>query len=185
MILMLLIVIDFGRLFMSYVTLTNTTRVAANFGATAPGNFTGTPNTTTYDAIVAHEADALNCELQPDAGGHNPPIPTFPNGSGLSGVSVSNMTCNFTLLTPILSGFFGGSLPMSASSQFPVRTGAIANIGGSTTLPPPGSPVADFIFTGVVGGTINGSGNVTGTVAGLGRRDQSVHERRHLRVVVG
>ena len=33
---------------------------------------------------------------------------------------------------------------------------------GSTTLPPPGSPVADFTFAGVTGGTIDGAGNVTG-----------------------
>src|SRR5262245_40091134 len=69
--------LDFGRLFMSYVTLNNVTRVAANFGALNPSNFTGTPNTTTYDSIVNREAAGLNCPLVADGGGHNPPIPTF------------------------------------------------------------------------------------------------------------
>lgn len=161
LLLLLLITLDFGRLFMSYVTLTNVTRVAANFGATAPEAFTGTPNTTIYDAVVGREAAGLNCTLQP-AGGYSTPIPTYPNGIGLGAKSVATMTCNFTLLTPLMTAFFGGPLPISASSEFPIRTGAIANIGGSTTLPPPGSPQALFSFTGVAGGSIDSSGNVSG-----------------------
>ena len=134
---LLLITLDFGRLFMSYITLTNTTRVAANYAAVNPGAFTGTPNTTTYDAIVARESAGLNCELQDDAGGNNPPIPTFTaNGlgkqTGLGATAVSAMTCDFTLLTPFISTFFGGPLPISASAEYPIHVGAIANIGSGT-----------------------------------------------------
>jgi len=163
LILCLLIVIDFGRLFMSYVTLTNVTRIAANYGATDPKSFTGTPNTATYDSVVSRETAGLNCTLRTDGTGHNPPIPTYPNGTALGNMSVATMTCDFSLVTPLLNRFFGGALPITTSAQFPIRTGAIANIGGSTTIPPPGSPVADFTFSGVTGGTINGSGDVTGT----------------------
>ena len=152
LILLLLVTLDFGRLFMSYITLTNTTRVAANYGATNPGNFTGTPNTTTYDAIVNGESAGLNCVLH-GSGGFNPPLPTFPTGTGLSGKSVAEMDCDFTLLTPFMTAFFGGPLTISAKSEFPIRTGAIANIGGSTTLPPPGSPLAAFNFINVGGGS--------------------------------
>ena len=165
LVLLLLVTLDFGRLFMSYITLTNTTRVAANYGATNPGAFTGSPiDTTTYDAMVDRESAGLNCAMQPDGGSppRNPPIPTYPNGTGLSGTSVAAMTCEFSLLTPFVTAFFGGPLPISASAEFPIRTGAIENIGGVITLPPPGSPVADFDFTGVSGGTIDGAGNVSG-----------------------
>jgi PKD repeat protein len=161
--LMLLITLDFGRLFMSYVTLNNVTRVAANLGALDPGSFTGgTPNTTTYDAVVARESVGLNCDINPE-GGHNPPIPTYPDGSALGKTSVVTMTCDFALLTPFISSFFGATVPVSAEARFPVRTGAIAAIGGTTTVPPPGGASADFNFTGVSGGTVNGSGNVDGT----------------------
>lgn len=161
--LMLLITLDFGRLFMSYVTLNNVTRVAANLGALDPGSFTGgTPNTTTYDAVVARESVGLNCDLQA-AGGHNPPIPTYPDGAALGKTSVVAMTCEFRLLTPFISSFFGATVPVSAEARFPIRTGAIASIGGTTTVPPPGGASADFSFTGVSGGTVNGSGNVEGT----------------------
>lgn len=162
LVLLLLVTLDFGRLFMSYITLTNTTRIAANYGATNPGKFTGTPDTTIYDAVVDRETVGLNCALQPDGDGNTPPIPTFPNGTGLSGTSVAEMTCDFSLITPLMTQFFGGPLPLSARAEFPIRTGAIANIGGTIVLPPPGSPQADFDFTGVSGGTIDGAGNVSG-----------------------
>ena len=72
------------------------------------------------------------------------------------------MTCKFSLLTPFITDLFGGPLAISAKSEYPIRTGAIANITGSTTLPPPGSPIAAFDFTSVSGGTIDGAGNVSG-----------------------
>ena len=161
LLLMLLITLDFGRLYLSYVTLNNVVRVAANYGALAPGAFTGTPDTTTYDAVVGRESAGLNCDLRA-VGPYNPPIPTYPSGTQLGGTSVAAMTCDFSLLTPLIGTFFGGSLPISAQAEFPIRTGAVANIGGSTGIVPPGSPVAAFSFVGVTGGTVNGSGNVTG-----------------------
>jgi PKD repeat protein len=157
---LLLITLDFGRLFMSYISLTNTTRVAANFGSVSPNSFPA--DTTTYNAVVNRESPGLNCDLRPDAGLHNPPIPTYPTGKGLSGKSVVTMTCDFSMLTPFLTDFFGGPLAITAKAEFPIRTGAIASIDGTVVLPPPGSPSAGFDFTGVSGGTINGSGNVSG-----------------------
>ena len=103
------------------------------------------------------------------------------------------MTCDFSPLTPLVGAIVGAPFPISVEARFPVRTGAIANIGGSSTLPPPGSPFAAFTVTGVTGGTVDGSGNVTGTAPvtvsvldgfgqradvrlGLGRR---LHPRLH------
>ena len=163
LILAMLIVLDFGRLFFSYVTLNNASRIAANFGATDPGAFTGTPDTATFNAVVLRETAGLNCKLRADSKGNNPPLPTYPNGTGLGAMSVETMTCDFNLITPVIGQIVGGKLPISATAQFPVRTGAISNIGGTTNVPPPGSPVADYTFTGVSGGTVGGSGNVTGT----------------------
>ncbi len=154
LILLLLITLDFGRLFMSYITLTNTTRVAANYGALNPGPV----DLSIYNPVVRRESVGLNCALPDPA---NPPIPTLV-GIGLAGKSVSTMTCNFSMLTPFLTNFFGGPLPITAKAEFPVRTGPIANVGGGVIIPPPGSPVAAFNFTGVSGGTIDGIGNVSG-----------------------
>jgi PKD repeat protein len=163
LLLLLLITLDFGRLFMSYVTLNNTVRIAANFGALNPGNFGTPPNTTTYDQVVNREVGSLACPIDADGAGNKPPIPTYPTGKGLGDDAVVQMTCQFSPLTPLIGAIVGAPFPISAEARFPVRTGAIANISGSSTLPPPGSPFADFSFTGVTGGTVDGSGNVTGT----------------------
>ena len=123
LLLMMLITVDFGRLFLSDVTLNNVVRVAANYGSVNPNAFTGTPSLGTYNDVVGAESTGLNCDLKADAGGHNPPIPTYPNGSGLSGRSVATMTCEFALLTPIIRDFFGGKLPISASQSFRCELG--------------------------------------------------------------
>jgi len=160
LLILLLITIDFGRAFMSYVTLTNATRVAANFGSLDPSAFTGTPpSTAAYDVVVGRETAGLNCNLQ-DSGGNLLPIPTITGGLG--GKSVVKMTCDFLFITPLLTSFFGGPLPISASAEFPIRTGAIANIGGTPVVPPPGAPQAAFSFVNVNGGVVDASGNVTG-----------------------
>ena len=74
------------------------------------------------------------------------------------------MTCDFSLLTPFMTAFFGGPLPISAKAEFPIRTGAIANIGGTTTCHRPARRSRRSNFTNVSGGTIDGSGNVSGRV---------------------
>jgi PKD repeat protein len=166
LLLMFVITLDFGRLFFSYVTLQNVARVAANFGATNPDAFTGTPNTTTYDKVVGREIAGLNCDLIGRGGSNNPPLPPLPTFSGSGGLgssSVAVMTCDFAFLTPLVTNFFSGPLAITTKSEFPVRTGAIANIGGTTTVPAPGGVVADFDFTGVSNGAVDGAGNVTGT----------------------
>ena len=160
--LLLLITLDFGRLFMSYITLNNEARIAANYGATNPGAFTGTPNLTTYNALLTREGAGLNCAMKTVAG-HNPPIPTYPTGTDLGDTSFASLTCDFTLLTPFMTAFFGGPLPITATAEYPIRTGAVANISGTTVLPPPGSPIAAFVFSNVSGGSIDGSGNVSGS----------------------
>ena len=66
------------------------------------------------------------------------------------------------MLTPFVTAFFGGPLPISASAEFPIRTGAIENIGGVVTPATARLTIADFDFTGVSGGTIDGAGNVSG-----------------------
>jgi PKD repeat protein len=159
--LLLLGTLDAGRLFMSWITLNNVVRVAANYAASDPNGFSQQD----YADLVNREDAGLNCAVQADASGNNPPLPTYPSGTSLSGSAVAAMSCKFTLLTPLMASLFGGPITMSSSAQFPIRSGAIANVSGSTTLPPPGALQASFSFVNVSGGTIDGSGNVTGTAA--------------------
>jgi PKD repeat protein len=167
--LLLLITIDFGRLFLSYVSLNNTARVAANYGSLNVGPYTsGSTVLTTYNTTVTAEGGTFadTCPIDNAAGNpdpNNPPVPTYPDGNGLGAISQATMTCRFSFLTPFISAFFGGSLPMSATAQFPIRTGALASIGAGTGVPVIVPPVANFSFIDVSGGTVDGSGNVDGS----------------------
>lgn len=123
LLLILMFALDFGRVFYSWVTVTNASRVAANYAATNPDQ---TYPNADYTAVVQGETpDDAICPViantydptfvdGPDAG-------TFNRDLGDSArVSVS---CNFRILTPIIGSILSNSLVVSASSTFPIRPG--------------------------------------------------------------
>ena len=146
---MLMIALDFGRVYLGYVNLQNLSRIAANFAANDPDAWQASPNATTqarYRDIVLNDARATNCDLP-----GNPDVvaaPTFEdrNGDGdtrdLGDLARVQLTCSFTLITPLISGIVGNPLAVSADAVFPIKNGlaqtAVAPGGSSSTggLPP-------------------------------------------------
>jgi Flp pilus assembly protein TadG len=123
--LMILFGIDFGRVFVGWVTLNNTIREAANFAAINPNAWT-TPGSATaqaeYVRLINAESAAINCTLP------NPlPNPTFPSGSTIGSPAVVSITCQFSLITPIVKNILGGQINVSASAAFPIRSGLIGD----------------------------------------------------------
>jgi PKD repeat protein len=125
--LLLLLVVDFGRAYMGWVELNNAARVAANYAAQNP---TG-PFGTAYASLVSTDATGSNCPLPSPI-----PAPTFPNGTQLGAQAQVTLTCQFHLIVSAFPGF-GQLLPnpatLSATAYFPVRT-------GSTPVVPPTCP---------------------------------------------
>lgn len=139
--LILLITIDFGRVFLGWVTLNNAARIAANYAAS------GTPplvpsQVTEYHQIVARETSGINCDTL------TVPDPTYdPTTPMVGGRAIASIKCTFHLITPFLGALFPGNvLPVSASSDFPIRSGVLANLvaGGP---PVAGAPNQDFTIT--------------------------------------
>ena len=123
--LMILFGIDFGRVFVGWVTLNNTIREAANFAAINP-NAWSTPGSATAQAefvrLINAESASINCTLP------NPlPAPTFPAGSTIGSPAVVSITCQFSLITPIVKNILGGQINVSASASFPIRSGLIGD----------------------------------------------------------
>jgi TadE-like protein len=156
--LMILFGIDFGRVFLGWVTLTNAVREAANFAAINPTAW-GTPGSSTaqaeYERLITDEAAAINCTLPATL-----PDPVFPNGTAIGSPAVVSITCDFGLITPLIGNIVGNPLDVSASASFPVRSGAIAGTPVGQSLPtgtpgatapqvtvPPGGPTATPIPT--------------------------------------
>lgn len=140
MLLLLLFAIDFGRVFLGWVELNNVAREAANFAAENPTAWNSVnPDTAAqaeYTALVNNDAAGINCTMPSPI-----PTPTFQNGvNGPNSIGqpvTVSLTCRFGILTPVISQIVGGSLPVSASAAFPIRSGAIAGIPVASTAPTP------------------------------------------------
>lgn len=115
--------VDFGRVFLGWVTLNNAVREAANFAAINPDAWTtpGSPSARAeFARLINAEAQGINCAMPATL-----PNPSFPNGTSIGSPSVVAITCRFSLITPIISNVLGNTINVSASASFPVRAGAI------------------------------------------------------------
>jgi hypothetical protein len=125
--------VDFGRVFLGWVTLNNAVREAANFAAVNPGAFQSPVDLT----VQAEYRRMINSEVQ-DINGTMPatlPDPTYPSGRSLGSPAVVAITCRFSLITPVISNILGNTINVSASASFPVRAGAINGVPVGGTLP--------------------------------------------------
>ena len=169
--LLMVMSLDFGRVFFGWVGLQNVVRIAANNAAANPEAFSAPYGSLTpsqrlqYDQYVdqiVREATGLNCAPLPQASPAptNIPAPSFDdfNGSGatdLGDFASVSMTCQFGLITPLANSVLGGGVTIGAKAEFPVRGAAVANLptpapsAGSSSAPTPspslgvcGPPVA-------------------------------------------
>jgi hypothetical protein len=130
---MILFGIDFGRVFMGWVTLNNAVREAANFAAINPTAWQGSGNASEkaeYARLINSESESINCTL-PDP----LPTPTFPSGTTIGSPATVAVTCSFSLITPLIKNILGDEIDVSASASFPVRSGFIAGTGFGGGLP--------------------------------------------------
>jgi hypothetical protein len=139
--LILLLGLDFGRVFFGWVGLTNATRIGASFAAAHPTAW-GSPGSATerasYNAQILADASALNCTLPGTL-----PTPTFAAGTDLGDTAQVSLTCTFTLITPIVSELLGNSITIAAESVFPIRAGVAGTTPISSPVPTPSpSPTA-------------------------------------------
>ncbi len=144
LILLLLFAIDFGRVFLGWVELTNVVRIGANFAALNPQGWEGAGNPALkarYNQLIIADARATNCRLPNPA---VPAPPTFPDASPnqytIGSRAVVSLTCKFHVITPFIGGIVGdsnGDVSVSATVTFPIRGGAIAGIPVNVVVPTP------------------------------------------------
>jgi PKD repeat protein len=153
LLLLLLIAIDFGRVYLGWINLQQMTRVAANYAAENASAW-DTPQDTAvlaaYQELVENDAAAINCEPQRNGSG-NLPGPAFIDGNFALGSRLQvQISCQFRILTPIISSIVGDSsdeLLLTASITYPIREGAVSDVlggGGPVVVTP---PEAEFFGT--------------------------------------
>ena len=153
--LLLVIAIDFGRIFYTYVQIHNAAREGAAVGVFAPTNTA---------QITSHAAGEKNGQGQR---GENAIVITTSctnavqapiacsvaeGGGGAGNTLTVNVSQPFTFLTPMISSFFGSTFQMNASATATVL-GYAASAGGSN----PGTcskPTASFVWVVTSGRTI-------------------------------
>jgi len=156
---LVMIGLDFGRVYLGYVNLQNMARIAANFAADNPDAWETPGNATVqaqYRNQILNDAKATNCVLPVVAGVTTVPTPTFTDAGGngspndVGDTASVAMTCTFRIATPLISAVVGtnGNLAVSASAVFPVKQGLTGTSGGSGS-----APTAAFIGTPTSGVT--------------------------------
>ena len=149
--LILMVGLDFGRVFLGWINLNNTARIAANFAATNAIALSGTGPVHTaavarYRQLVANDATAINCTLNPN------PVPDpaatpadlaalYPGGTALGQTAHVSIDCDFGVITPVISNILGQTVTVSASADFPIRQGVVSGGGGG------GPPGVEALFT--------------------------------------
>jgi PKD repeat protein len=147
--LLLLVAIDFGRVYLGWINLQQMSRIAA---ADAAGHATAwlTPGDPAerakYQQRIARDAEQINCRLPgpPAPAAPKIPDPVFAGGTALGAHVTVGIDCEFSVVTPIISTILGGTVLVSAETTFPVDEGAVATVpGGGVPISPP--PVAKFV----------------------------------------
>jgi PKD repeat protein len=131
--LLLLMAVDFGRLFFTYVQVSNAAREAAAYGATQPTDSAGmqaravqeknaqTQGEVALDAVITACANPAGTTIS---------CASAPGGSGPGNTLTVTIRQRFSFLTPFIDDFFGNNLRMSASATTAVL-GTAADTGGS------------------------------------------------------
>jgi hypothetical protein len=150
LVLVLVLALDFGRVFFGWVALNNVVRVAASDAGANPDAWDGVGPTEAakradYRAEVFEELTGIGCA--PAGGGSwsvaSVPDPTFTDVVNSTSpyepgdhASVK-LTCDFSFLTPLVGNILGNPLNISATAEFPVTSGLVAGVPLNDTGTPP------------------------------------------------
>jgi PKD repeat protein len=118
--------------YLGWINLQSMTRIAANLAANNPTAWSGGGDAAVqakYQNQIRNDAAATNCELPKAGGVPTAPAPTFSDAGGngsaedIGDEAHVSLSCTFYLITPGISNLLGGTVAVSASSMFPVKTG--------------------------------------------------------------
>jgi len=158
MLLLLMVALDFGRIYLGWINLQNMTRIAANYAANNPTAWsTGdVAAKNRYQKQILEDANATNCRLPTVAGTQTAPDPTFADGNGdgtstgIGDTATVRLSCSFGVITPFISNIVGGTVSVGSSAVFPVKAGMTPP---KDLVTPPPAPVAAFTGNGTINTT--------------------------------
>ncbi len=156
--LLLVMAVDFGRVFFGWIALQNSTRIAAdtasqraNAWPTANGNLE-IEWRDDYETFITQDLQAANCDFPLPH-----PVPVFTDTNGdtnndgvltndFSDIVTVRLECEFGLITPLAESVLGGPVQLVAESTFAVNGLAVIGVPDPPAPPPDPCipPVADM-----------------------------------------
>jgi hypothetical protein len=158
LIVLLVMAIDFGRVFFGWVSLTNTARIAADYAGQHPSIQTNSAVRDDYEALIADHV--AGCILSPSDLNDAAYDPTFSdsnadgNDDGWGDHVTVTLRCEFDLLTPLAGGIVGDPVGVQAVAVFPVRFGALAGPGGGGGGGGGGGPCTQALIPDLINRTV-------------------------------
>ena len=144
LLLLVLVALDFGRVYLGWINLQQMTRVAAGFAADNALDWPADQDR--YNQMIINESQMLNC----DPGEESTWAPQYGPDISLGQHVTVKIDCEFSLITPIISQILGNSITASASTTYPIRDGIVGSIpGGGGPVTP--APEADFTASPISG----------------------------------
>ncbi len=155
LLLIVLFAVDFGRIYMGWVTINGMARVGANYAAQHPDAWTtpGDPAARAeYLTLMTRSEGAMDCALVP------PPAPTFPGGRLVGKPAQAEIDCDFRVAAPVISMIVGNPVRVSASSSFPITYGCLAGCPPPPAVGTPPPPVSNCrVIPDMVGKSVQGA----------------------------
>jgi hypothetical protein len=152
LVLLLVMAIDFGRVFFGWVSINNAARVGAAYAAANADAWEGAGDTvrqSRYETLVANDLQAINCAVG------SIPAPAFDDldadGTADTGELLEvALACDFTLVTPFATAILG-TVELGGAATFPVHHTLITELPS----PPPPPPPPTCTVPNTVSGTRN------------------------------
>jgi PKD repeat protein len=136
---LLLIAVDFGRVFFTTIQLGNAVREAAAYGAIDPTDTTGMLARANAErnnqAQAGQQGSLASTDLTTvcrTPGGATISCATSPGGAGAGNTMTVALNETFTFFTPFINGFFGNSFHVSSSTTVAVLKDLPSGGGGGT-----------------------------------------------------
>ena len=154
--LFLVITVDFGRIYFSYIQITNAAREAAAFGAGQPTNDAGMEARALQETNAQGQTGESAVQLDiscADQFGATIACSASTGGAGPGNTITVEVSEQFSFLTPLVNNFLGSGFVMRTNATATVRGYA----AGTSTTPPAGCslPAASFVVTVTTGLTVH------------------------------
>lgn len=155
--LLLVMALDFGRVFFGWIAVQNAARIAADFAAGNSSTW-GSDDTQLYQRLVLDDMRAINCgPPPPDSDGQwdvaDVPDPVFldmdGNGEEMNDGDHVQVTlgCRFDVITPLASLIVGNPVELSATATFAINQIIVPAIPTPEPTPPGPCPDPVALFT--------------------------------------